>query len=53
MSDKPRTQQHSHPDDREPSEERRSELRAAYAANVAAGDAPYARVPIRTRGELA
>ncbi|HEX8033920.1 MAG TPA: pentapeptide repeat-containing protein, partial [Ktedonobacterales bacterium] len=40
------------PDDAEPSAERQTELRAAYAANVAAGKPPYADVHIRTRGEL-
>lgn len=40
------------PDDAEPSPERQAELRAAYAANVAAGKAPYADVRILTRGEL-
>jgi uncharacterized protein YjbI with pentapeptide repeats len=40
------------PDDSEPSAARQVELRAAYEANVAAGKAPYARVQIRTRGEL-
>jgi hypothetical protein len=40
------------PDDREPSQERQAELRVAYEANVAAGQAPYEGVSIRTRGEL-
>ncbi|MGZ3601809.1 MAG: hypothetical protein ACXWQ5_19425, partial [Ktedonobacterales bacterium] len=40
------------PDDTEPSVERQTELRAAYAANVAANKPPYADVRIRTRGEL-
>jgi hypothetical protein len=40
------------PDDSEPTPERQAELRAAYEANMAAGQAPYAGVAIRTRGEL-
>jgi uncharacterized protein YjbI with pentapeptide repeats len=40
------------PFDREPAPERQAELRAAYAANVAAGKPPYAGVKLRTRGEL-
>jgi hypothetical protein len=40
------------PDDSEPSEGRKAELRAAYESNVAAGKAPYEGVNIRTRGEL-
>jgi Pentapeptide repeats (8 copies) len=35
-----------------PSAERQEELRAARAANIAAGRAPYAAVQIRTRGEV-
>ncbi len=52
-------EQHSHiaatdtqPDDGEPSAERQEELRAANAANVAAGKPPYADVRIHSRGEL-
>jgi hypothetical protein len=48
VSDEKRAQ----PDDSEPSPERQAELRAAYEANVTAGKAPYAGVPIRTHGEL-
>ncbi len=40
------------PDDSEPSAERQAELRAAYEANVAEGNAPYAGAAIRTQGEL-
>jgi hypothetical protein len=40
------------PDVREPTPERQAELLAAYEANVAAGKAPYAGVPIRTRSEV-
>lgn len=40
------------PDDTEPSAGRQTELRAAYAANVAASKPPYADIHIRTRGEL-
>lgn len=42
----------SQPDDTVPSVERQAELEAAYQKNVAAGNAPYAEVSIRTRGEL-
>src|SRR5262249_20974682 len=40
-------------DDSAPTAARQAELRAAYEANVAAGQPPYAGVAIRTRGELA
>jgi hypothetical protein len=40
-------------EDAEPTAERQGELRAAYAANVAAGNPPYVDVPIRTRGNCA
>jgi uncharacterized protein YjbI with pentapeptide repeats len=40
------------PDDAEPAAERQAELRAAYERNASQGRAPYARVAIRTRGEL-
>ena len=36
-----------------PSEERQTQLRAACAANIQAGNAPYMGVRIRTRGEVA
>ena len=36
-----------------PSDERQAELRAACAANIQAGNAPYMGVRIRTRGEVA
>lgn len=39
--------------DTAPSPERQAELRAACAANLAAGSPPYAGVRIRTRGEVA
>jgi hypothetical protein len=60
MSDEPKTTtttiateaSQTGPDDTEPTAERQAELRAAYDANVVAGKAPYAGVPIRTRGEL-
>jgi len=40
-------------DDSAPEAARQAELSAAYEANVAAGQPPYAGVAIRTRGELA
>jgi uncharacterized protein YjbI with pentapeptide repeats len=42
----------SKPDDSEPTLERQAELRAVYEANVAAGNAPYEGVEIRTQGEV-
>lgn len=39
-------------DDQPPSPERRAELRAAYDANVAAGNPPYQNVRLQSRGEL-
>jgi hypothetical protein len=45
-------EQTSQPDDTAPVPERQSELRAAYAANIAAGQPPYAGVVIGSRGEL-
>ncbi len=47
MSDEP-----EQPDDSGPTPERQAELRAASAANMAAGKPPYEGVRIRTRGEL-
>src|SRR6476646_8105315 len=40
------------PDDTTPTSERQAELRAAYAANIAAGRPPYANVRLNTRGEV-
>jgi hypothetical protein len=40
-------------DDGEPLPERRTELRQAYEANIAAGRPPYADVQLASRGELA
>ncbi len=40
------------PDDNVPTPERQAELRAAYEKNVVEGKAPYARVEIRSLGEL-
>ena len=40
------------PDDSVPSPERQAQLRGRYEANLAVGNAPYAGVDIRTRGEL-
>jgi hypothetical protein len=42
----------SKPDDSEPTLERQAELRAVCEANVAAGNAPYEGVEIRTREEV-
>jgi uncharacterized protein YjbI with pentapeptide repeats len=44
--------QQDQPDDSEPTPERKAELRAAYEANVEAGNAPYSSVYIQTRGEV-
>jgi uncharacterized protein YjbI with pentapeptide repeats len=49
MADEAQSEQ---PDDREPTPERRAELRAVYEANTAQGKAPYEGVRIHTRGEL-
>ena len=42
----------SSPLDQEPDIERKARLHQAYVANIAAGQPPYARVQIRTLGEL-
>jgi hypothetical protein len=46
-------EEQSRPDDSEPTPARQAELRAAYAANSAAGKPPYSDVRIGSRGEVA